>query len=56
VAAVGTNMGPYFEEADIPAAIERIVDTYRALRHDDESFDDSLTRLGTAPFWESLYA
>ncbi|MGB1952933.1 MAG: nitrite/sulfite reductase [Candidatus Puniceispirillum sp.] len=55
-AAVGTIMGPSFEEADVPAAIERIVDTYRALRHDDESFVDSLTRLGTAPFKESLYA
>jgi len=55
-AAVGTIMGPSFEEADVPAAIERIVDTYKALRHDDESFADSLTRLGTAPFKESLYA
>ena len=55
-AAVGTIMGPSFEEADVPAAIERIVDTYKALRHNDESFADSLTRLGTAPFKESLYA
>jgi sulfite reductase (NADPH) hemoprotein beta-component len=56
VAAVGTIMGPSFEEADVPAAIERIVDTYKKLRHNDETFADSLTRLGAAPFKESLYA
>jgi len=55
-AAVGTIMGPSFEEADVPAAIERIVDTYMDLRQDNETFADSLTRLGTAPFKESLYA
>lgn len=55
-AAIGSIIGPSFEEADVPAAIERIVDTYMDLRHDNETFADSLIRLGTAPFKESLYA
>ncbi len=55
-AKVGTIMGPSFEEADVPAAIERIVDTYMDLRQDNETFANSLMRLGTAPFKESLYA
>ena len=55
-AKVGTIMGPFFEEADVSAAIERIVDTYMDLRQDNETFANSLMRLGTAPFKESLYA
>ena len=55
-AKVGTIMEPSFEEADVPAAIERIVDTYMDLRQDNETFANSLMRLGTAPFKESLYA
>ena len=56
VASIGAIMGPSFEETDVPAAIERIVDTYMDLRHDKETFADSLTRLGTVPFKEALYA
>jgi sulfite reductase (NADPH) hemoprotein beta-component len=55
-ANIGSIMGPSFEEADVPDAIERIVDTYMHLRHDNETFADSLARLGKAPFKESLYA
>lgn len=55
-ASIGSIMGPSFEEADVPAAIERIVDTYMEQRQDNEKFADSLIRLGAAPFKEALYA
>ncbi len=54
-AAVGKIIGPGFEAEAVPAAIEKLVDTYIARRTEGESFIDAYRRLGDAPFKEALY-
>jgi sulfite reductase (NADPH) hemoprotein beta-component len=54
-AAVGRIIGPSFAEADVPAAVEKILTTYLSLRNEDEAFDRCLDRLGIEPFKEALY-
>ena len=56
-AAIGTIVGPGFSFDEVPDAVETVVNTYLALREDDEeSFVDAYARLGAAPFKEALYA
>ena len=38
------------------STIERIVEVYRELRHEDERFIDTVRRLGITPFKERVYA
>ena len=38
------------------AAVERVLNTYLELRHEDERFLDTYRRVGAAPFKETLYA
>jgi sulfite reductase (NADPH) hemoprotein beta-component len=40
----------------VAGAIERIVETYRALRDEGERFIDTLRRVGLEPFRERVYA
>ncbi len=54
-AGVGKIIGPGFEAEAVPAAIEKLVDTYIARRTEGESFIDAYRRLGEAPFKEALY-
>ena len=55
-AAVGRILGPGFVAADVPDAIERLVDAYIAQRAgEDETFIAAYRRLGDAPFKEALY-
>jgi sulfite reductase (NADPH) hemoprotein beta-component len=55
-AAIGSRTGPGFSAEEIVPAIERIVDTYLALRDGpDEPFIDVFRRLGMAPFKTALY-
>jgi len=55
-AAVGRILGPGFVAADVPDAIERLVDAYIAQREgEDETFIAAYRRLGDAPFKEALY-
>jgi len=35
--------------------IQRLIDTYVALRHEDERFVDTVERLGLAPFKARVY-
>jgi sulfite reductase (NADPH) hemoprotein beta-component len=49
-AAVGEILGPGLAAEDVPDAIERIVDVYLAQRGENESFIESVRRLGLAPF------
>ena len=55
-ASIGTIMGPGFSAEDVPAAIEKIVDTYIGLRQPGETFLSAYRRLGAAPFKEVVYA
>ena len=54
-AAIGTIIGPGFRAEAVPQAIDTIVDTYVANRHEGESFLDTWRRVGAAPFKEALY-
>ena len=56
-AAIGDIAGPGLKAEDVPGALKRVVDTYRALRsQSSERFIDTLARLGHDPFKEALYA
>lgn len=54
-ASIGTILGPALPEDDTVDAIARLVDRYLGIRHDGETFLDTLDRLGDAPFKEAAY-
>jgi sulfite reductase (NADPH) hemoprotein beta-component len=55
-ARIGDIMGKALKYEEVPAAVKTIVDTYRALRtHTDETFIDTLERVGHEPFKEAVY-
>ena len=54
-ASLGDRLGPGLPQADVPAAIETIIDTYLGLRQGDEQFLDTYRRVGIEPFKESVY-
>ena len=54
-ARIGEVIGRAFAAAEVPDAIERIVETYLAQRLDGESFQEAVLRLGLAPFREAAY-
>ena len=55
-ASVGEILGPAFGEADVPDAIETLIDVYFAQRSPGERFLDTYRRVGIQPFREKLYA
>ena len=55
-ASIGQIMGPGFSAEEVPAAIEKIVDTYIGLRNTGETFLGAYRRLGPAPFKDAVYA
>ncbi|MBY9065695.1 nitrite/sulfite reductase [Hyphomonas sp. WL0036] len=56
-AALGNIVGPGLKAEEVPGAIHRVVEYYRANRTSkDEKFIDTLERLGHQPFQEALYA
>jgi sulfite reductase (NADPH) hemoprotein beta-component len=56
-AALGEIVGPGLKAEDVPGAIHRVVEFYRAERASPaEKFIDTLERLGHARFQEALYA
>ncbi len=55
-AAIGTIIGPAFDEWQIADAIETILDVHLQLRNSDEKFIDTYQRVGPQPFKEKLYA
>jgi len=54
-AAVGKVVGPAFSAADIPAALETILDLYVSERHEGERFVELVKRIGLARFKRVLY-
>jgi sulfite reductase (NADPH) hemoprotein beta-component len=54
--ALGEVIGPSLPRDEVAGAIERIVETYREVRDEDERFIDTLRRVGLKPFRERAYA
>jgi sulfite reductase (NADPH) hemoprotein beta-component len=54
-ASLGDRLGRGLPQAEVPTAIERIVDTYLALRQDDEIFLQTYRRIGIKPFRQAVY-
>ena len=54
-ASLGDRVGPGLPQADVPAAIERIIDVYLKLRDEGERFLDTYRRLGMDPFRKAVY-
>ncbi len=54
-ASLGSILGPAFSSDDIVGAVETVIDTYIAERHDGERFIDTCRRVGLQPFKEKLY-
>ncbi|WP_374445557.1 nitrite/sulfite reductase [Stella sp.] len=54
--AIGRIVGPAVSSADVVDAIERLVETYVAIRREGETFLETCRRVGNAPFKESIYA
>jgi sulfite reductase (NADPH) hemoprotein beta-component len=54
-ASLGDRVGPGLPQAEVPAAIERIVDAYLELREADERFLDTYRRVGMDPFRAVVY-
>jgi sulfite reductase (NADPH) hemoprotein beta-component len=55
-ASIGDIVGPAFSKDEIVNAVEKIIDTYMAIRGDGERFVDTYRRVGLDPFKEVLYA
>ena len=56
-AAIGQKMGRGFSFEELMPALDRLIDTYLAVRIDpSEAFVSAVERLGTIPFQEALYA
>ena len=55
-AALGKIVGRAFAYDEVVDAVETVVDTYLDVRTDGEKFNQTLARVGFAPFKEKLYA
>ncbi|HEX5628266.1 MAG TPA: nitrite/sulfite reductase, partial [Usitatibacteraceae bacterium] len=54
-ATLGQVIGPSFAAAEMPGVVASLVETYLALRHEDERFVDTVHRAGLAPFRAGVY-
>ena len=55
-AVLGERLGPAVIKADVGPTVETILKTYVDLREGEESFLETVKRLGVAPFQEKVYA
>lgn len=55
-AAIGKILGPSFKQEDMPEVIGKILNTYVALRSEEENFLETYRRIGIDPFKEQVYA
>src|SRR5579859_1236000 len=56
-AALGRVLGPALRAAEVPDAIERLIEVYLARRESEqERFVDAVRRIGIEPFKEGVYA
>ena len=56
ITALGEVIGPSVPKRAVAATLERILETYRALRDPDEPFIETVRRVGVQPFRERAYA
>jgi sulfite reductase (NADPH) hemoprotein beta-component len=54
--ALGEVIGPSVPKHAVAATVERLVETYRTLRLEEERFIDTVRRVGLSPFRERAYA
>jgi len=54
-ASLGDRLGPGLPQAEVPAAIRKIVDTYFVVRQQQERFLDTYRRVGIEPFKAAVY-
>jgi sulfite reductase (NADPH) hemoprotein beta-component len=54
-ASLGDRLGPGLPQAEVPAAIRKIVDTYLVIREQGERFLDTYRRVGIEPFKSAVY-
>jgi len=54
-ASLGDRLGRSISAAEVPPAIESIVERYKVLRLTDERFLDTYRRVGIEPFKEAVY-
>jgi len=54
-ASLGDRLGPGLPQAEVPAAIRKIVDTYLVIREHNERFLDTYRRVGIEPFKAAVY-
>jgi len=55
-AFLGERLGPAVPKAEVGTTVETILKTYVDLREGEESFLETVRRLGIAPFQETVYA
>jgi sulfite reductase (NADPH) hemoprotein beta-component len=54
-ASLGDRLGPGLPQAEVPAAIRKIVDAYLVIRQPNERFLDTYRRVGIEPFKTAVY-
>jgi sulfite reductase (NADPH) hemoprotein beta-component len=54
--SLGHVIGPSVPQSEVASTVERILDVYRELRHEDERFIDTVRRVTAQPFKERVYA
>jgi sulfite reductase (NADPH) hemoprotein beta-component len=54
--ALGEVIGPSVPKHEVAATLERILEVYRGVRHEEERFVDTVRRVGLKPFKERAYA
>jgi sulfite reductase (NADPH) hemoprotein beta-component len=55
-ARVGKILGPSFKADDVPVVVDKVIQVYVENRNPDETFIDTVDRLGIVPFKERVYA
>jgi sulfite reductase (NADPH) hemoprotein beta-component len=53
--AIGRIIGPSFAQEQVSDVVQRLIETFVALRHGDERFIDTVERVGPTPFKENVY-
>ena len=54
--ALGEVIGPSVPKHEVAATLERILEVYRGVRHEEERFVDTVRRVGLKPFKERVCA
>jgi sulfite reductase (NADPH) hemoprotein beta-component len=53
--SLGHVIGPSVPQDEVASTVQRILDVYRELRHEDERFIDTVRRVSPTPFKERVY-